>query len=203
MTDLGHPSATTRTRIRSYFAAPAVAAVTLVSLSACGGSDAEAGDVTTEELQQLQDQLSALDNRVATLEQDFSGSDFGGSGSAGANDEAEGFGQDPAEALGDEVTVSAEVSRVLVTKDAGTAFFIAGDDGVPIPVVSADPSVAVEVGDAVEVAGTVFQIRQNTFSEDFGVASEDLFDDPDAFMEEREGELAIAADDVRMADAEP
>ena len=173
-----------------------VAAVTAIAgLGACSESAGpEQGEVTTEDLQEIQDDLGALEDRIGVLE--------GGPAGEPADDEvnAELF-EDPDSLIGQDVTVSAAVTEVVVAGDNGIAFTIGGDSGEPIAVLSANPTEPL-VDDVVEVSGKVTTIQRDTFEEDFGFAEDELFDDPDAFFEDHEGEVAIAADNVEVIDEE-
>ena len=45
-------------------------------------------------------------------------------------------------------------------------------------------------------------VQRDSFEEDFGIAEDELFDDPDAFFEEAEGQPAIAATEVEVLQAQ-
>jgi hypothetical protein len=76
----------------------------------------------------------------------------------------------------------------------GSAFRIAGDGGESaIPVISVNPVQGIDPDDVVRVTGTVVQVAQDTFEEDFGLAADELSDDPDAFFTEAEGGVALNA----------
>ena len=55
-----------------------------------------------------------------------------------------------------------------------------------------------QANDVVQISGTVQLINRDSFEQDFGVAEGDLFDDPDSFFTEFEGQPAIAADSVEV-----
>ena len=190
---------TRRNTRRASVAAAAV--VALGGLTACGSDSAgqEAGAVTTSDLQEIEDQLGGLDERLGTLEEGLGGGlgEGEGEGVAEGGDD-EGLFTDPESYLGQEVTISAEVSELYTTTDVGSSFRIAGESGEPISVISASPVEEIDSNDVVQVSGTVQQVNRDTFEEDFGIVDEDLFDDVDGFYADEEGQLAIAADQIRV-----
>lgn len=107
---------------------------------------------------------------------------------------------DPEPLIGREVTVSGGVSEMITTaRHVGSAFRIGGDSREPVAVLSATPLPQLEVDDTVRVSGTTVRIQRETFEEDFGVGADELFDDPDDFFEEAEGQAAaIAADRMEI-----
>lgn len=172
------------------------AAIGMGGLAACGESAGpEAGGVTTEDLQGIEDDLGALEERVGVLE------DAPGDADAPADpvveDEA-GVFEDAQSLIGQQVTVSAGVSEVITTTDVGSAFRIGNESGEPIAVVSATPPAQLEVNEVARVSGTVVQVQRDTFEQDFGIAADELFDDPDVFFNTFEGEVAIAADRIEV-----
>ena len=175
-------------RGRSRIAAVPVAAVLgLASLTACSDSAGpEQGEVTTEDLQQLEDQIGALEERVAKYE---------GGAAVATEDE---FWSNTESLIGQQGTISAAVSEVMTSTDMGSAFRIAGESGDSIPVIATGSSSNLQVDDLVRVSGTVMQIQRDTFEEDFGVAEDELFDDPDAFFEAEEGNVAISTGEVEI-----
>ncbi len=173
-------------------AALMAAAIGMGGLAACGDSAGpEAGGVTTEDLQGIEDDLSALEERVGVLED--APTDADAPVDPVVEDE-DGVFEDAQALIGQEVTVSAGVSEVITTTDAGSAFRIGNETGEPIAVVSASPPAQLEVDDVVRVSGTVVTVQRDTFEQDFGIAADELFDDPDAFFSAFEGEVAVAAD---------
>jgi len=168
--------------------------VGLAGLTACGDSAGpEAGEVTTEDLQDLEDQLSALDERVGGLEE---GSDTDAMAADTADDN--GVFDDPA-LIGQQVTVSAEVSELVTTNtDVGSAFRVAGDDGQSIVVIAANEPAGLDQNDVVRISGTVLQVQRESFEEDFGMAADELFEDSDGFFETEEGSAAISADQIEV-----
>ena len=104
--------------------------------------------------------------------------------------------------LGQKVTVSAAVSELVTESDTGTTLRIGGDEGDPIAVMSVNPPEGLEVEDVVKVTGTVKALDPATFESDFGVAAEDLLDDPDAFFDDAAGQVAIKADQLEVLDDE-
>lgn len=184
------------THHRATAAAIGVVAASAIVLTGCGDSAGpEGGAVTTDDLTQLEDQVGAfeerlgvLEDRVATLE-----------GQAGAvADGGAAAGQD---IIGQEVTVSAEVSEVVTTSDVGSAFRIAGQEGPSVAVLASTPPDNLDVGDVVRITGTVQMVQRDSFEEDFGIGADDLFDDPDGFFSNAEGQPAIAAQQVEVLQA--
>ncbi|WP_116452301.1 hypothetical protein [Blastococcus litoris] len=171
------------------------AALGMGGLAACGDSAGpEAGEVTTQDLQQIEDDLGALEDRVGILEDGMA--DPGAPVDPAVEDEA-GVFEDAEALVGQEVTVSAAVSDVMTTTDVGSAFRIGDDSGEPIAVLSASPQ-ELDVDDAVRVSGTVVEVRRDSFEQEFGIAADELFDDADAFFSDFEGEVAITADRVEV-----
>ena len=182
---------------RAGRAVTAVAALGLglAGLTACGNSAGpEAGAATTEDLQGVEDQLAELEDRVGLLED---GAGAGGGGAETADDTDAFFG-DAESYVGQQVTVSAEVSELVTTTDVGGAFRIAAQTGDPIAVVSATPPAQVDQDDVVRVSGTVMEVAQESFEEDFGLAADELFEDPDGWLEAEEGEIAISATEIEV-----
>jgi hypothetical protein len=195
---------TTTTRSRGA-AVGAALLLGLGGLSACGDSAGpEAGAVTLEDVQGLEEQVGALEERLGVLEE--------GSAAAGsATDNASGGGAalpagqesplftDPASLVGQEVTVSAAVMEVLPTTQTGAAFTIGGQgEDEAVAVLSPDQPVQVDVDDVVRVTGTVVEVTREQFEEDFGVAPDELFTDPDAFFTDVEGDVALDAAEVEV-----
>lgn len=175
------------------------ATIGMGGLAACSESAGpEAGGVTVDDLQEIEDDLGALEERVGLLEENV--------GEPGVpvdpipeENPAEGIFEDPEPLIGQEVTVSAEVSELFtLAADIGSAFRIAGESGEPISVISAMPPVELDADDVVQVSGTVVQVQRDTFETDFGIAAEELFEDPEAFFAEEEGGVAIAANRIEV-----
>lgn len=177
-------------------AAVLAAAIGMGGLAACGDSAGpEAGGVTTEDLQGIEDDLGALEERVGALED--APPDADAPVDPVVEDEA-GVFEDAEALIGQEVTVSAAVSEVITSTDVGSAFRIGNETGEPIAVVNASPPAQLEVDDVVRVSGTVVTVQRDTFEQDFGIAADELFDDPDAFFSTFEGEVAVAADRMEV-----
>ncbi|SFF47257.1 hypothetical protein [Blastococcus tunisiensis] len=176
----------------------AAAVLGMGGLAACSDDSAgpEAGGVSAEDLQRFEDELAGLEERVGTIETEM-GVDGGG---LGAEDTA--FWDDTQSYVGQEVTVSGEVSEMVTTTDVGSAFRIAGESGDPIAVVNASAPAEMDANDVVQVSGTVVQVQRDTFEEDFGVAADELFEDADAWFEAEEGSLAISADRIEVLQAQ-
>jgi hypothetical protein len=169
--------------------------VTALALVLTGCSDSagpEAGAVTTEDLQGIEERLGAFDERLGVLEE------RAGAAVAGGDDAA---ATEP-EIVGQEVTVSAEVSELITSTDAGSAFRIAGDSGPSVAVLATSPPEGLDANTVVRVTGTVQMVQRDSFEEDFGIAEDELFDDPDTFFEEAEGQPAIAATEVEVLQAQ-
>ena len=162
-------------------------------LTGCSSDSAgpEAGAVTTSDLQNVEEQLGALDERVGALED---GALEGGSSEAATGEEPDIIGQ--------EVTVSAEVSEIITSTSAGSAFRIGGDSGPPVAVLSGSAPEGLDANDVVRITGTVQRIDRNSFEEDFGLAEDELFDDPEGFFSEFEGQPAIAATSIEVLQAQ-
>lgn len=184
---------------RRAAAALAMATLTLGGVTACADSAGpEEGAVTAEDLQSVEDDLASLDERVGVLESgaDSNSPDDGGNTRPGVG--LDDLLADPQAFLGQEVTVSGEINRLWTPVDTGAGFQIAGDTGDPITVLSADQTEQLDANDVVEVEGTVTAIRESTFEEDFGIAADELLEDPDGFFTDVEGQLGIAADRVEI-----
>ncbi|WP_164704597.1 hypothetical protein [Blastococcus litoris] len=159
----------------------AAAASGLIGLSACGSDDDGVDAVSTDQIQEIEDDLTALEDRVGVLE-----------GQSGAS--VEELMADPQAYLGQEVTVTDEVSRLWTTADTGAAFQIGGN----LAVLSDTERTAVDANDDVRVTGTVTYVRADTFEEDFGITADQLLADPDGFLTDVEGSLALAADRIEV-----
>jgi hypothetical protein len=176
-----------------------VAAVLAVAgLGACGSAGPEVG-ITTDDIQDLENQIDALDERLGALEEGGAlPEDLDDASPEAVPDVSDDLWSGPDVYVGQTVTVSAEVTEVVAIADAGTAFRIAGDSGDPLLVVSTSPPDDLDTGDVVRVMGSVLVLRQDTFEQEFGAAPGDVFDDPDAFFQDAEDDIGIAADDVQM-----
>ena len=177
----------------------AAIAVGLAGITGCGDSAGpEAGGVTTQDLQDLEDQVTGLDDRVGVLEDSGMAGNGGAEGEAALGDDSDAFFGDTEAYVGQQVTVSAEVSELVTTTDLGSAFRIAGEGAEPIAVVSATPPPQLDQSDVVRVTGTVMEVQRDTFEADFGVAADELFEDADGWFEEAEGQIAISASEVEV-----
>lgn len=187
-------------------AAAAVMALGVSTLAACGEDSAgpEAGAVTLEDLQGVEDQVGTLEERVGVLEEgllelDEEPAPVDAIDEGAPVDPAAEVFEDPMALIGQEVTVSGAVSELITAAtEVGSAFRIGGDTGEPVAVLSATPPAELMVDDVVQVGGTVVEVQRDTFEEDFGVAADELFDDPDAFFEATEGQPAISADRIEV-----
>ena len=163
-----------------------------ILLTGCSDSAGpEAGAVTTEDLQQLEEQVGALDERVGAIE----------SGEIAGEGEAAASAEEP-DIIGQEATVSAEVSEVITSNDTGSAFRIGGESGPPVAVLSGSAPEGLDANDTVRITGTVQRVARESFEQDFGLAEDELFDDPDGFFDEFEGSLAIAATEIEVLQAQ-
>lgn len=176
------------------------AGVGVVGLVGCGSESQgpEAGAVTVEDLQRLEDRIADLDDRVGDLEEGGDRGTEGGDDTAAVVDDSEAFFADAESYLGEQVTVSAEVSDLVATTEVGGAFRIAGEGSEPIAVVSATPPPQLDQSDVVRVTGPAMEVRQDSFEEDFGVAADELFEDADAWFADAEGQVAISADEIEV-----
>ena len=183
-------------------AAAAVLALGVSGLAACSEDSAgpEVGEVTLEDLQGIEEQVGALEERVGVLEEEGAGAGAGaGVGEEAEAEEGQEIFTDAESLIGQEGTVSGAVTEVItIASDVGSAFRIGGNTGEPVAVLSANPPAELEVDDVVRVSGTVVRVQRDTFEEDFGIAEDELFDDPDAFFEEEEGQAAVAADSIEV-----
>lgn len=182
-----HLTTTVGPRGVKVLAASGAMMVALTGLTACSDSAGpEAGEVTTEDLTSLQDEVAALEERVGTVE-------------AQVGSEAEGAaGDEQPEVVGQDVTVSAEVTEMITSNDSGTAFRIGGADGPSVAVLTGSPPQGLEVDDVVQISGVVQMVNRDTFEQDFGIAEDALFDDPDAFFDSVEGQPAIKAQEIEV-----
>ncbi len=158
-----------RRPVRTVVASLAIAA-SLGAMTSCSDSAGpEAGEVTTEDLQEIENDASAelTDEEKSAL-------------------------------VGQDVTVSAEISELITQRGVGSAFRVAGDTGPSMAVLATTPPDGLQRNDVVRVSGTVTTVRRDSFENDFGVAADDLFDEPDTFFQESEGEVAIAATEIEV-----
>jgi hypothetical protein len=142
----------------------------------------EAGAVTTEDLQRLESQIGAFDDRLSALE--------------------DGGAEEQPDIIGQEATISAEVSEIITSTSTGSAFRIGGDSGPSVAVLSGSAPEGLDANDTVRITGTVKRISRDSFEQDFGLAEDDLFDDADAFFTEFEGQPAIAATEIEVLQAQ-
>ncbi|SEM14875.1 hypothetical protein SAMN04515665_13513 [Blastococcus sp. DSM 46786] len=200
-TNAARTTSTGRQRAGRTATALAAAVLGMGGLAACSDDSAgpEAGGVTAEDLQQVEDDLAGLDERVGVLEDGLgTDADVGASDALGADDDTAAVFEDSQSYVGQEVTVSAEISEMVTTTDVGSAFRIAGESGDPIAVVSASPPAEIDANDVVQVTGTVVQVQRDSFEQDFGIAEDELFEDADAWFQEEDGSVAISADSIEV-----
>ena len=199
-TNAARMTATGKRRAGRTAGALIAAVVGMGGLAACGNDSAgpEAGGVTADDLQGLEDRIAGLDERVGVLEGEGLASDGVAADPLGVGDDTETLFDDGESLIGQEATVSAEVSEIVTTTDVGSAFRIAGESGDPIAVVSASPPAEIDANDVVRVSGTVVQVQRDTFEQDFGIAADELFEDPEGWFAEEEGSLAMAADRIEV-----
>ncbi|MCZ2817992.1 hypothetical protein [Modestobacter sp. VKM Ac-2984] len=157
-------------------------------------------EVTAEELEDVRDDVSALERRVEALEAD--GATDPTADPAAPDTEAPETSP-PAEATpqfteGENVSIRAEVVGLIATTDIGTAFRVSTGSGRAVAVVSATPVQPLEVQDVVRVSGTATAVDRETFERDFGIAPSVIFDDPEAFFTGEAEQIAIAADQVEL-----
>lgn len=182
--------------------AVAVLGVGLAGLTGCSEPvGQEIVPATAEDLQELEDRVAELEDRMDSLEAendadadaDAGGDTEGDSSGPGTDADTEAFFGDPESYLGEQVTLTAEVTEVLATSDIGAGFRVAGEGGRAVPVLSATPSPQLDRGDVVQVTGTVTEVQRDSFEADFGLAADALFDDAGAWFDEAEGEVAVSA----------
>ena len=198
MTTMSGAPTTRRRGAARRSTALAATAVALAGLTACGGSAEPDGGVTAQDLRQLEDQVSALDERVVVLEggAESNSPDDGGNRLPGVG--LDDLLRDPQSFLGQEVTVTGEISELWTTGGDGAAFRMAGDIGDPIVVVAPEFAGRLDASDDVEVTGTVTSVSSGTFADEFGAAADAVLDDPDEFFADAAGEPALAAGVVRI-----
>lgn len=206
-----HNMGQSKTRGVKSVAATGAMIVAMAGLAGCSEADVpDAGEMSNEELAELEGEVGALEDRMGELEQDLGavaedsmGEVEEGLGAAqGAMGELEERlgaavdGELP-DVVGQEFTINAQASEVITSTDEGSAFTIAGEVGPALPVVSATAPEGLEPDDAVRISGSVQMVDRDSFEQDFGI-SEDALDDPDAFFDEYEGLPAIAAGEVEL-----
>ncbi|WP_324277668.1 hypothetical protein [Blastococcus brunescens] len=195
-------STITGTNPAGRVAGAAVAAA--LALTGCGGGSVEPAPsaVSAEDLEQVRDEVAALEDRVASLEDRLDDGDPADPpDEAGSPGTADTFFGDPEAAIGREVVVRGEVTELLAATDVASAFRITGDVGEPVAVVSVTPPPAVATGDVVEVSGSAVEVDPDSFEADFGIAADELFDDPEAWLTEADGQVAIAAVRIEVTQA--
>ncbi|MCZ2840033.1 hypothetical protein [Modestobacter sp. VKM Ac-2985] len=157
-------------------------------------------EVTAEDLEDVRDEISALERRVEVLEADGAAAPTTDPGAPATEAPQT---SPPAEATpqfteGEDVSVRAEVVGLIATTDIGTAFRVSTGSGRAVAVVSATPVQPLGVQDVVRVSGTATSVDRETFERDFGIAPTVIFDDPEAFFAGEAGQIAIAADQVEL-----
>lgn len=161
-------------------------------LTGCSDSAGpEAGAVTTEDLQRIEGQLGGLEARLGQLENGMLETDEGAAAGAEERD-----------VIGQEATISAEVSEVITSTDAGSAFRVGGESGPSVAVLSGSAPEGLDANDTVRITGIVRLVSRESFEQDFGLAEDELFDDPAGFFDEFEGQPAIAATEIEVLQAQ-
>lgn len=192
-------------RARRTGAAVVLVALGVGGLVACGDSpEAEVAAVTVEDLRELENDVAALEERVAELE----GAPLSPAETVApappstAADDRQDFLGAPNSFLDEDVTVRAEITGPLTVTGIGSAFRLRNGSGNSVPVVSATPTDTVGVGDVVEVSGTAVRVQRNTFEQEFGIAADELLGNPNRWFRENEGEVAISADEITVVQEE-
>ncbi|MGY2067839.1 hypothetical protein [Blastococcus sp. SYSU DS0619] len=205
---------------RRVAATRAVLAVALAvgGLSACGeDAPGPTTDPAAEEIEELREDIGALRERVDALEEqaradagtgdeppadggEQPGEDgtAGGGGAGQSSEDPAGVFSDPESLIGQDVTVTAEVSGLIAVSAVGAAFRLADGNGNTVSVIMVTPPADLEVGDVLRVTGPVVRVQRDGFESDFGISAEALVEDPDAFFGDVAGEFAIAARETEM-----
>lgn len=181
----------TRTR---RAAVAATAAVLVGGVAACAG-EGDVPDELTQDVESLSEELGTLDDRITALEDQGAADVNVEEPSSEAVEESAVFA-DPSAFVGEDVTLSGEITELYDTTDAGAAFQIVGPAGDPIPVVSTDPPEELLANDSVLVTGTVVEAAEASFEEDFGIAMDDLLNNTEGFLVDAEGQPVVAAESV-------
>ncbi|MDT0277105.1 hypothetical protein [Blastococcus goldschmidtiae] len=210
-----------RTAVVARRGGPAgVLLATVLGLAACSGpADTEPTATTAAELTEVREEVAGLRDRVATLEdrvgdlqdrlaeggadEPVGEPDAPGDGPPdGAPPESDpSFFGEPEAPLGEQVTVRGEVVELVASTSIASVLRVAGEAGEPVAVVTVTPSSDIGTGDEVEVSGTVLDVDPDTFEADFGIAADELFDDPQAWLDDAEGQIAIAATRIEAVPA--
>jgi hypothetical protein len=164
--------------------------------SASCGSDPDAA--TAQDLERLETRVEDLQRRLGPLEALGGDEEARDRPLAEPADDSRAFFTDPGTFVGDRVTVTAVVTELTASTDAGVAFSISGAVGDAVAVVSADPEPALDEDDLLQVTGMVVEMAEPTFQEDVGIAPDDLFDDAEQWFEETGGQPAIVVDVLRI-----
>lgn len=195
------------------------AALAVGTLAACGNdATGPATDpVAAEELQALREDVRALRDRIDVLEersrpdggsgdeapadgdpQPSEGGTAGEEASEQASGDPAGVFSDPEPLIGQDVTVTAEVSGLIAVTQVGAAFRLADGEGNTVGVIMATPPADLAVGDVMRVTGPLARVEQDGFEADFGIAADVLVEDSQAFFADVSGEFAIAAREAEV-----
>ncbi|MDK3255764.1 hypothetical protein [Blastococcus capsensis] len=195
---------------RAWRAAAAVlaTAVGMGGVAACSDDPIgpETGPAATEvqaieeRLTGIEDRLAAIEDRVGVLEDEPAAEERPEEDRPG--EEEPGVLGDAEALIGQGVTVSGEVTEPVTVADVGASFRISGDSGDPIVVIMATPPAELQADDTVEVTGTVVRIAEDSFEVDFGIAADQLFEDPAAFFADSGGQIAISAARLEVVQAQ-
>jgi len=179
-------------------AAAVVAVLGVGGLGGCGQDEAAPGGVTAEQLQDVRDDVATLSERVDELEAARSSAPAtAGETSAPATTTSTTTAPAPTFTAGEDVSLGGEVTRLISTTAVGSAFRLATGEGATVTVISPTPVADLDAGDVVRVSGVATLVQDSSFERDFGIAADVLLDDPDAFLTDQAGQLAVAADRVQ------
>jgi hypothetical protein len=187
-----------RTRTTRGASTVAAAVLAIGTLAACGDTNDGGAPATADEVERLSEDLGTLDDRVTELEDRYGALELGEPLEGEPGGEEAAVFTDPSAYVGQEVTLTAEISELYDTTDAGAAFRIAGEVGEQVAVITTDPPDQLLANDVVRVTGTVMDVGQQSFEENFGIAADELFNSVENFFVDADGEVAIAADSVEV-----
>jgi hypothetical protein len=195
-----HNSATDRGRAAVRRAAAAgVLVLGLGGLAACGDeatdAEAQAQDAAGEAFAGLEENVEGLQDRVEALED---GALLDNAGDLAENADP-GLFTDPSSFLDQEVSVSGEVQEVLDAAGNSGVYVINEDGGsVPVVVITENAPPEVQAGDTISVSGSVEEISESSFAEDFGANADELLGNAQDFLDTYGGDYAVAADEIAV-----